>query len=287
MSSAKRPTASRGTAVSKKPRRQHAFGCPNHCCNTSYKSLKGLHIHLGKSPTCARFLMLQTWSRTQTVMKKPPSVEANGASAEVPWDNDEDSIYDELNHEDTSNDWEENNSAVGPNDRAGVYSDSANDSALRFGIRFTTEQYHETKLLKILSDANAPHYLYKDIIEWGRAANGNNYHFHPQRSTRKAQVKYLETWLRCQKSRPQQIPTTLPGPVIQVVQTTCFNFSQQLYNLVADRALFGTLHNLDVNFNDPFGKYVPSNGLLSTTNSGQWYNQAYHHEVKDPTTDFF
>ena len=193
-------------------------------------------------------------------MKKPPAVEANEALADVPWDNDEDSIDEELNQADTNNVLEEI-------DRAGVYSDSANDSALRFGIRFTTEQYHETKLLKILSDANAPHYLYKDIVEWGRAANGNNYHFYPQRSTRKAQVKYLETWLQCQKSRPQQIPTTLPGPVIQVVQTTCFNFSQQLYNLVADRALFGKLHNLDVNMNDPFGKYVPTNGLLSTTNS--------------------
>ena len=98
-------------------------------------------------------------------------------------------------------------------------------------------------------------------------------------------MKYLETWLQCQKSRPQQIPTTLPGPVIQVVQTTYFNFSQQLYsNLVANCALFGKLHNLDVNINDPFGKYVPTNGLLSTTNLGQWYNQAYHHEVKDPAT---
>ena len=271
MSSAKRPTASDGvTAVGKKPCLQHAFVCPNPHCNTSSKSVKGLHIHLGKSPTCARFLMLKTRSRTQTVRQKPPTVEGNEALADVPWDNDDDSIDEELNQADTSNVLEENHGAGGPNDGVGVYSDSANDSALRFGIRFTTEQYHETKLLKILSDANAPHYLYKDIIEWGRAANGDNYHFYPQRSTRKAQVKYLETWLQCQKSRPQQIPTTLPGPVFQEVQTTYFNFSQQLYNLVADRALFGTLHNLDVNINDPFGKYVPTNGLLSTTNSGQW-----------------
>jgi hypothetical protein len=221
-------------------------------------------------------------------MKKPPAVEANEALADVPWDNDENSIDEELNQADTNNVLEENNGAGGPIDRAGVYSDSANNSALRFGIRFTTEQYHETKSLVILSDANAPHYLYKYIIEWGRAANGNNYHFYPQQLTRKAQVKYLETCLQCQKSRPQQIPTTLPGPVIQVVQTTCFNFSQQLYsNLVADHALFGKLHNLDVNINEPFGKFVPTNGLLSTTNSGQWYNQAYHHEVKDPTPDFF
>jgi hypothetical protein len=47
------------------------------------------------------------------------------------------------------------------------------------------------------------------------------------------------------------------------VQTTCFDFSQQLYNLVADRALFGTLHNLDFNINDPFGDLVMGHDQVS------------------------
>ncbi len=93
-------------------------------------------------------------------------------------------------------------------------------------------------------------------------------------------------WLQCQKSRPQQVPTTLPGPVDQVVQTTRFNCTNLLYSLVSDRALFGNLDNLDVNLDNPFGKYVPPTGVLSTTNSGQWYNMAYYHKVKDPAKDF-
>ncbi len=56
-----------------------------------------MYTLVNKSPTCARFLMLKTRSRTQTVMKKPPAVEANEALADVPWDNDEDSIDEELN----------------------------------------------------------------------------------------------------------------------------------------------------------------------------------------------
>jgi hypothetical protein len=55
---------------------------------------------------------------------------------------------------------------------------------------------------------------------------------------------------------------------------------------VLDRALFGNLDNLDVNVDDPYGKYVPPNGLLLTVNLGQWYNSAYRHEVKDPSKDF-
>ena len=70
------------------------------------------------------------------------------------------------------------------------------------------------------------------------------------------------------------------------MQITCFNFTNQLYSLVSDRALFGNMDNLDVSVDDPFGKYVPPSGLLSSVNSGQWYNSAYRHEVKDPAKDF-
>jgi hypothetical protein len=173
-----------------------------------------------------------------------------------------------------------------PNNQAGVYRESVNDAALRFGIRFTTEQFHKTKLLKVLSDGNAPHYLYKKVIEWGCAAEHDNCNFNPTRSLRNAQVKSLEKWLQCQKFHPQQVPTNLPGPNDQVLQTTSFKFTIQLYTLVSDQALFGNLDSLDVNVDDPFGENVPPNRLLSMANSGQLYNSAYVHEVKDPAKDF-
>jgi hypothetical protein len=85
-----------------------------------------------------------------------------------------------------------------PNRRAGTYSESANDAALRFGICFTTKQNHETKLQKILSDANASHYLCKEIIEWGCSAQRDNYDSNPQHLSLNAKVlKYLEKWLQC------------------------------------------------------------------------------------------
>ena len=216
----------------------------------------------------------------------PPSQPINASEElnEYPWDDD-----DSLIESDSSIGLSDDNNSYAPNElnqHNGVFAESANNQALRYGCRFTSAQYHETKLLKILSDANAAHYLYKDITEWGRVAREDDYHFNPSRSTRNAQVKYLETWLHLQKSRPQQIPTSLPGPVQQVVQTTCFNFTNQLFTLVSDIALFGNLDNLDVNLDNPFGKYVSPNGILSTTNSGQWYNTAYRHEVMDPDNDF-
>jgi hypothetical protein len=117
-------------------------------------------------------------------------VHAQESATEYPWDED-DSIHE---CEDASS-IEDIISAGAPNSQAGVFTESAHDAALRFGIRFTTAQFHETKLLKLLNDANAPHYLYKKLINWGRAAEHDNYNFNPTRSSRNAQVKHLEKWL--------------------------------------------------------------------------------------------
>ena len=159
--SAKRPISSVAHG-SKKPCLQHAFSCPTPGCNKSSKSLIGLRIHFSKSPKCARFQTSQSRRKATPVVQLPP-VALQDESTDYPWD-DEDSP-DELDE-----------AAIGniaasttileepPTHAAGTYSESTNDSALRFGIRFTTEQYHETKLLKILSDANASHYLYKELM---------------------------------------------------------------------------------------------------------------------------
>ncbi len=43
-----------------------------------------------------------------------------------------------------------------------------------------------------------------------------------------------------------------------------------MYLLVSDHVLSGKLDNLNVNADDPIGKYVPTNGVLSTTDADQW-----------------
>jgi hypothetical protein len=78
-----------------------------------------------------------------------------------PWDED-----DSLHESEIASSMEDNISTAASNHHAGLYMELQNNAALRFGIRFTTAQFHETKLLKFLSDANAPHYLHKNVIEW-------------------------------------------------------------------------------------------------------------------------
>ena len=69
------------------------------------------------------------------------------------------------------------------------------------------------------------------------------------------------------------------------MDVTVFNFENQLLNLLKDRNLFSDLHNLDVNPNNPFGKYKAKNDYLSTVNSGNRYQNAYKEMITSPDTE--
>ena len=55
------------------------------------------------------------------------------------------------------------------------------------------------------------------------------------------------------------------------MNVTVFNFEKQLMSLLQDKSLFGNIQNLDVNPDNPFGKYKAKNNYLSTVNSGNRY----------------
>ena len=59
----------------------------------------------------------------------------------------------------------------------------------------TNEQYFECKLLKLLDEANAPHFWFQQIMEWVQEAAHNGYNFQLKQITQKAHVAQLKTWL--------------------------------------------------------------------------------------------
>jgi hypothetical protein len=71
------------------------------------------------------------------------------------------------------------------------------------------------------------------------------------------------------------VELVLPGPAMEAIQVTPFNFTNQLHALLSDPALVGNLDKLDVNPADPFAKSAPPSGRLLTVNSGAIYNLAY------------
>ena len=56
--------------------------------------------------------------------------------------------------------------------------------------------------------------------------------------------------------------------------------------MLNDKTLFGNINNLDINPNNPFGKYKSQGNLLSTVNSGMRYQKAYKTMVQDKENDF-
>jgi hypothetical protein len=157
----------------------------------------------------------------------------------------------------------------------------------------TNEVYIETKLLDLINNANAPLYLYEEILKWASEANRLNYSFHPQRTTRQLQIKCLERLYGQSVAKPFQREVTLPvdsssplsKSMVQKVNVTCYNFSEQLSSLLSDPDLVQDLDLLDVNPDNPFGKFKSS--TLSCFNSGQWYDMAYNQVISDPHTELF
>jgi hypothetical protein len=57
---------------------------------------------------------------------------------------------------------------------------------------YTSSMFAETKLLKILDDANASHYLFEDIINWASESQHHEYNFLPSTTNRKGLIKQME-----------------------------------------------------------------------------------------------
>jgi hypothetical protein len=171
----------------KKTRLEHLFRCRNSLCPKpgGFTTERGLRIHYGKSLHCgAHTIACQAYSRRNNIVRPHPS-------PNQPWDfaNDDETSVARVAH----------SSVLTFNNTVDVETDVDKDYSAQntnqFGIKYAAAQFTETKLLKILNDAAAPHFLYHDILSWASETKRNQYSFCPQRLERSAQVKYLEKWL--------------------------------------------------------------------------------------------
>ena len=140
--SSKQPTPSGPATGRKKPFCHHPFCCLRPDCHKSYKSLHGLSMHFGKFPRCCNFKRMSSHNTRENTALQPPLEDAQESLTEYPWDKD-----DSLHKSKDASSVENSLDTAAPKDQAGVYTQSANDTALRFGVRFTTAQFHKTKWL--------------------------------------------------------------------------------------------------------------------------------------------
>jgi hypothetical protein len=325
MSSKRKPHALSGRPSKGGKHSISPFPCPNPLCSRTYLSNRTLLIHLSKDQVCANALKdhppLHGVSNCNDTnnhensgqLKRDTNYpdlsypEDGGAAGEydeetseedeykapwgclVPWESSEDdsdsTLGDNKQDASVSDCAESQGSDLNPPESNNSEHPLETNSVTRYGISFTSSEYVETKLLKVLNDAHAPHFLYQDVLNWAREANALNYDFMPRRTSRKAQIKHIEKWQQLQYCRPETIQLTLPGDG-KVIPVTRFPFVNMLYSLLSDPLFVSDISNLDVNPNDPFGKYQSKDDFLTTVNSGAWYQTAYKNLVKDPNKDF-
>jgi hypothetical protein len=145
------------------------------------------------------------------------------------------------------------------------------------GVNHTINDFVKTKLLKILEDANVPHFLYQDILNWGCDAKSSGYGFEPARTTRQAAIAHIKRRFHLEHCRPTQVTIVFPEDDLSI-EVTRFDFLSQFYSLITDKSLPGDIAQLDVNPDDPFARYQSPNGRLGAFNSGTWYAK--------PTTNY-
>ena len=265
------------------------FKCPDKKCNKYFKTEKGLAAHFGRSPLCANVFAKQIKDEASMLVAKQHSAltlaEANLDATELSTALiDTDSSGDAESFEGSSSGTQGSDEHSTNNSLDGGYNQTDEDPIIYEHNHmecFSDALYFQTKLLKILDDANAPHFLFQQIIEWVQEMHLSKVPVELLTKTRASLINQLENWMpHMRNCKPKQVDVLLPtASNPQWAQITVFDFKTQLMSLLRDNFIFGDIANLDVNPNDVFGKYRAPNRILSTINSGHRYQLAYQNMI--------
>ena len=115
----------------------------------------------------------------------------------------------------------------------------------------------------------APHYAYKENMNWAKDTYQSRYKFNAKTTTYKNKTVEMQKSSLLEYLRPEFKIVILPKDNLSL-QVTCFNFTTMLSELLKDTTL-NQMSNLVVNAKDRFSKYISFSGKLGKVNSGYWY----------------
>lgn len=252
------------------PDTANAYICPNPLCHRTFTTQQGRTNHFQHYSQCSAMAL--------SILARPTASAAKMADPCVDTDSEEnddmafdfDAAYPDEGVDATAGPAAEAPIAVVA---AGGFT-QAHVVVHQTGVTYTVDEHAELSLLKMTDDANVPHFLYKDILDWAADAHARGYNFQPDRTSRAAQILSFEKRFSLQNCRPQHTTIMFPEDNLRI-EITHFEFFQQLHSLLTDKALTGDLTQLDVPQDNPFGKYVSPNGRLGPFNSGSWYDNTW------------
>lgn len=143
----------------------------------------------------------------------------------------------------------------------------------------TVEQRVHVELLQLLEKAEAPDYLYKEILNWASRAKALKYDFTPTHTSRKAMIKDLQQHFSMHSLRPSISQIKLES-IHERVPIVTFDFKAMLMSLLTDTKLMQTDNLVVNNITDTDGRldvsalfapYESPDGMLDEVLSGHWY----------------
>ena len=148
-------------------------------------------------------------------------------------------------------------------------------------VAHSVEQRVHVELLQLLTMAEAPDYLFKEIIDWASRAKAANYNFNPKLSSRGAVLKDLLKHFNLQNLRPKISLLKLesikePVPIVSFdLKSTIFSLLgnsnlMQPKNLVINDAIEHPDGSID--YSPWFQPFKPKDGYkVHEILSGCWY----------------
>ena len=82
-----------------------------------------------------------------------------------------------------------------------------------------------------------------------------------------------------------QMPIIFPEDNLKIEVTT-WNFVHQFYSLITCPELVSDITQLDVNPDNPFSKYNPTDKRLNCFHSGKWYYKAWKNLISPDTNEW-
>jgi hypothetical protein len=149
-------------------------------------------------------------------------------------------------------------------------------------VQHSLEHRTHVELLHILEQAEAPDYLFKQVLNWATKAKCMGYNFCPQSTSRSSVITEIETHFGLSQFKPTISNISLEG-VVGCTPVVHFDFLKQLFSLLNDSSLMqpenlvlnpATLH--DDGTVDPapwFLPYNPADDNISEILSGAWYQE--------------
>jgi hypothetical protein len=165
------------------------FACPNGLCGQVFASKQGVSNHYLHYSQCYKV------STGSAAFWQQREEETNAVHAALFTQPDSDS-EDDATQFDFDLEYPDAEPAAGTDMDVGQCLDMGSFTnvhavASQRGVNHTINDFVETKLLKILEDANVPHFLYQDILNWGCDAKSSGCGFEPARTTRQAAITHI------------------------------------------------------------------------------------------------